>query len=346
MAKGENTINKERRGPMSDVHLTMATWDYDHIRDLASGLVKPKGIELTHLQMEVEEIFYRFSNALEWDVSELSFAKYCSVQSQDDPPFIGIPVFVSRVFRQSAFFIKKGGSVSEPGDMKGKRIGIPEWSQTATVYARGWMMHDLGIGLDEVEWVQAGVNDPGRVEMAHLNLPPGTKYTQVPDRSLAEMLMAGDIDAMISAHPPQLFKDGHPDIVRLLPDYRSAEEAHFGETGIYPIMHTIAIRGSTYEKYPWAPMNLLNAFDEARRRSVARLTSMTASQIPVPWGPNNVEAMHKRFWPNDEYWAYGIDANRTTIEAFLQYCDEQGVTHRKLTPEDLYPREVQSAFKI
>ena len=331
---------------MNDIHLTMAMYDYDHVRDLTTGLVKAKGIDLTYLQMEVEEIFYRFSNALEWDVSELSFAKYCSVQSQEDPPFIGIPVFVSRVFRHSAFYLRKDGPVGDPERLRGGRIGIPEWSQTATVYARGWLQHQAGIGLDEVEWVQAGVNEPGRVEMAHLKLPDGVKYTQVPDRSLTEMLLAGDLDAMISAHAPHAFLEGNPDIVRLFPEYREVEEAYFRDTGIYPIMHTVAIRRDVYEEYPWVPMNLLTAFEEAKSRSVERLKTVTASQVPVPWGYDNVERLHQQFFPDTDYWPYGIEPNRTTIEAFLQYCYEQGVCHRQMTPEELYPREVQSVFKI
>lgn len=331
---------------MPNVHLTLAMFDYDHVRDLTSGLVRPKGIDLTYLQMEVEEIFYRFSNALEWDVSELSFAKFCSVQSQENPPFVGIPVFVSRVFRHSAFYIRKGGKVRAPADLRGKRIGIPEWSQTATVYARGWLHHQVGVTLTDVEWVQGGLNEPGRVEMAKLKLPAGVRYTQVHDRSLSELLLKGEIDALISARPPTVFLQGHPDVTRLLTNYRDAELEYFRATKIYPIMHTVAIRRDVYDKHPWVAGNLLEAFDEARRRSVARLKAVTASQIPVPWIYDTVETLEREFWPGSGWWAYGIEPNRPTVEAFLQYCYEQGLCHRKLAPEELYPREVQSVFKV
>ena len=330
----------------NDIHLTMATWDYDHVRDIASGQVKAKGIEITHLQMEVEEIFYRFAKSFEWDVSELSFAKYCSIMSQDNPPITGIPVFISRVFRHSAFYIRSDGSIKDSSDLKGKRVGIPEWSQTATVYARGWLHHQGGARLDEVEWVQAGVNKPGRVEMANLNLPDGVSYTQVQDKSLVDMLLAGEIDCMISAHPPHEFETGNPAITRLVPDFRAVEEAYFKETGIYPIMHTVAIKREVYEEYPWIARNLMTAFEEARDRSVARLTGVTASQIPVPWGYVNAERTAEMVFGNNGVWPYGIEASRATIEAFLQYCDEQGVTHRKLTPEDLYAPEAMSEFVI
>lgn len=329
----------------NDIHLTMATWDYDHVRDIASGLVKAKGIEITHLLMEVEEIFYRFAKSFEWDVSELSFAKYCSIMSQDNPPITGIPVFISRVFRHSAFYIRSDGSIKQSGDLKGKRIGIPEWSQTATVYARGWLHHQGGVKLDEVEWVQAGVDTPGRVEMANLNLPAGVKYTQVPDKSLVEMLLSGEIDCMISAHPPHAFESGEG-ITRLMPDFREVEESYFEETSIYPIMHTVAIKRDVYEEYPWIARNLMTAFEEARDRSVARLTGVTASQIPVPWGYVNANRTANKIFGDNGVWPYGIEASRPTIGAFLQYCDEQGVTHRKLTPEELYAPEAMSEFVI
>ena len=330
----------------NDIHLTMATWDYDHVRDIASGLVKPKGIEITHLQMEVEEIFYRFAKSFEWDVSELSFAKYCSILSQDNPPITGLPVFISRVFRHSAFYIRADGGISQPADLKGKRIGIPEWSQTATVYARGWLHHQGGAKLDEVEWIQAGVNQPGRVEMADLNIPEGVSYKQVPEKSLVEMLLSGAIDCMISAHPPLEFEKGNSNIIRLMPNYREIEEQYFEETGIFPIMHTVAIKRETYEDYPWIARNLMTAFEEARDRSVARLTAVTASQIPVPWGNVNAERTANKIFGVDGIWPYGIEASRKTIEAFLQFCDEQGVTHRKLTPEELYAPEALSEFVI
>ena len=331
---------------MANIHLTLAMDEYDHTRDLLQGKVNAEGIDLTWLNLDVEEIFYRFASAWEWDVSELSFAKYCSIVSQPDPPIVGIPVFVSRVFRHSAWYVAADGPVREVADLAGKRIGIPEWSQTATVYARGWLAEDAGIPLEDVDWVQAGVNEPGRIELAHLKLPEGIRYRQVPDRSLTEMLLAGDIEALISARPPKAFLDGDTRIVRLIPDYRAQEQDYFKRTGVYPIMHTVAIRRDTYEKHPWIAMNLLNGFEAAKKRSVARLTSVTHSQIPVPWIYDTLPELAADIFPGGDYWPYGIEPNRPTIEAFLRFCHDQGLCHRKLEPEDLYPSEVQSVFRV
>ena len=331
---------------MANIHLTLAMDEYDHTRDLLQGRVNAEGIDLTWLNLDVEEIFYRFASAWEWDVSELSFAKYCSIVSQPDPPIVGIPVFVSRVFRHSAWYVAADGPVRAVADLAGKRIGIPEWSQTATVYARGWLAEDAGIPLTEVEWVQAGVNEPGRIELAHLKLPDGIRYRQVPDRSLTEMLLAGDIDALVSARPPRVFLDGDGRIERLIPDYRAEERDYFRRTGIYPIMHTVAIRRDTYDRHPWIAMNLLNGFEAAKKRSVARLTSVTHSQIPVPWLYDTLPELARDIFPEGDYWPYGIEPNRPTIEAFLRFCHDQGLCHRRLEPEDLYPKEVQSAFRV
>ena len=164
---------------MSELSLTLAIEDYDHVRALTQGEIKPEGINLTSLQFQVEETFFRFSKSFEWQVSELSFAKFCSLRSLDSSPIVGIPVFVSRMFRHSSFYVKKNGMIKTSADLKGKRIGIPEWTQTATVYARGWLHDEGGAKLDEVEWVQGGVNQPGRLEMAKIKLHANMKIPQV-----------------------------------------------------------------------------------------------------------------------------------------------------------------------
>lgn len=331
---------------MNDLPLTLAISEYDHVRDLTTGVVKPEGISLTHLNLSVEEIFFRFASGFEWEVSELSFAKYCSLMSQDNPPITGIPVFPSRVFRHSCFFVREGGPISKPEDIRGKRLGIPEWSQTATVYARGLLVHQYGIPLTDIDWVQAGVNEPGRAEMAHLELPEGVSYTQIEDRSLQDMLVEGDIDILMSARPPTRFLNGDSGIVRLMPDFRDQEQAYFRETGIFPIMHTIAVRRDVYEKNPWVLRNLMTAFEQAKENSVERIMGNATSSIGIPWGFDYAREMGEMLFGPDEYWPYGIEPSRTTIEAFLQYCFEQGICHRKLEPEDLFPEEVRAVFKV
>ena len=329
---------------MNRLQLTLALGDYDHTRDVAYGVVRPEGLEIRYLNLPVEEIFFRFIKFREWDVSEMSFGKYVSLVSQDKCGFVGIPVFPSRVFRLSSFYVRSDGSIRSPSALAGARIGIPEWAQTAAIYTRGYIAHELGAPLDSIEWVQAGVNEPGRADKVVLKLPAGLRYRQEPQRSLNAMLLESEIDVILSARQPAAFTAGDSRVTRLFPDYRAQEEAYFRKTGVFPIMHVIAMRREVYEANPWVATALFKAFEEAKARSLRRLADITASHAPLPWLDDYIARMRGLF--GEDLWPYGIEPNRATLEAFLQYAFEQGVCHRKLTPEDLFAREVQSAVKV
>ena len=158
------------------LNLTLATADYDHVRDLVHGVVRPTGIALTAFALQIEEIFFRFTKNLEWDVSEMSFAKFTALTAQGNAPMIGLPVFPSRVFRHSAFYVRSDRGIKSAKDLEGKTVGIPEWAQTAGIYARGLLAETYGVDLKKIRWVQAGVNQPGRVEKVELKLPAGVRY--------------------------------------------------------------------------------------------------------------------------------------------------------------------------
>jgi 4,5-dihydroxyphthalate decarboxylase len=329
---------------MKNVHLTVAISNYDHVKDFVVGEINAQGIDITYLNLVHEEIFYRFLKYREWDVSEISFAKYAALVSQDDKSMMAIPVFPSRAFRLSSFYVHRDGNIKKPGDLAGKKVGIPEWAQTASVYTRGYLMHQIGIPLEDIDWYQAGVNEPGRTEKVALKVPKGVKYTPVPDRSLTELLLSRDLDAVLSARPPQYFIDGNQEIVRLFPDFLTAEEAYWQETKIFPIMHVIVIRADVLERYPWVAMNLFKAFEEAKNRSVQRALDISASRYPIPWSSEYANRAVKFFGP--DYWPYGIEPNRLPLESFLQYAYEQGVCHRLLKPEELFPKMVQSSYIV
>lgn len=329
---------------MADLPLTMAIFDYDHVRDMSLGRVKPEGIDLTVLNFDVEEIFHRFMFGQEWHISEISMGMSTSRFSEGDAPFVYLPVFPSRVFRHSGIYVLRDGPIRTAEDLKGKRIGCPEWGQTATIYIRGWMMHDVGIKLTEVDWVQSGINDPGRQEAANLDLPEGVNLEVVTDRSLTQMMFDGDLDGAFAARPPKAFLDGDPRIVRLFPDYRKAEEDYFKRTGIFPIMHSVSLRRDVFEQNPWVAMNMITAFEQAKQRSKSRIENFTASQVPVSWLYHDALDVNKTLF-GDDFWPYGIEPNRITLEAFLQYAYEQGTLHRRLTVDELYPDEVKHHFK-
>ncbi len=329
---------------MSNVKITLAISDYDQVRDLTLGRIKPEGIDLVSLNLTIEEIFYRFTKFREWDISEMSFGKYASLVAQGDGSVTSIPVFPSRVFRQSAIYVREDAGISTPEDLAGHKVGIPEWAQTAGIYARGWLMHQVGLRLQDIEWVQAGVNQPGRVEKVALDLPDGVSYRSNPDGTLSDMLLDGDIDALISAHPPSCIKNQDPRVRRLIEDYVAVEEAYWRETGIFPIMHTVAIRTSTLEAHPWVAMNMYKAFEEAKNNSVERAHELTATRFPIPWCFDHARRMGEYF--SGDYWPYGIEQNRTTLENFLLFAHEQGVCRRRLVVEELFVKEVQSSFAV
>lgn len=329
---------------MAKLRLTIAISDYDHVRDFANGVVTADGIEANFLTLSIEEIFQRFIGFREWHVSELSYGKYVSLISQGDDSLIAIPVFPSRVFRLSSLYVRPDGSVSGPEDLAGRKVGVPEWAQTAAIYTRGYLNHQLGIPLADIEWIQAGVNNPGRKERVRLNLPESVSLTPVADRSLQDLLLAGDIDAIMTAHPPQRFEDGSGDIVQLVGNYHEAEKAYFKITGIFPIMHAVVVRRDVVDDNPWVLRNLFTAFEEAKKRSVDRAFELTASRFPIPWTAYHAAQSAEMF--GEEYWPYGAEPNRTTLEAFLQYAHEQGVCHRRLSIDDLFPESVLSRFRV
>jgi 4,5-dihydroxyphthalate decarboxylase len=332
---------------MADLKLTLAVGDYDQTRDLALQRVRPNGIELTVLNTNVEEIFFRFYDRLEWDVSELSMGMYTSSISRGDNRFIAIPVFPSRVFRHSAIYVRSDGSVKTPADLAGKRVGCPQWSQTATIYVRGYLAETVGIPLSSIDWVQAGVNDPGRREPSVLNIPRDIKLKEYGDRCLNDMLIDGQIDAIISARPPKAIIAKDPRMQRLFPDYRAAEEKYFAATGIFPIMHTIAIRRDVYEANRWIARNLFLAFEEAKTRSVDRMRDLTAAHVPIPWLSDLIEhAGDDLVFKGTEFWPYGVEQNLPTLEAFLRFGFHQGTCHRHLKIEELFAEEALAEIRI
>jgi 4,5-dihydroxyphthalate decarboxylase len=328
-----------------NIPLTMAIGDYVHTRELSAGHVRVEGIDLTVLNYPFEQVGLRFGALREWEVSEFSLANYCSLIARREPsPMVAIPVFPSRVFRHSAIFIREGSDIREPAQLAGRRIGIPQWSQTATVYVRGYLAHDVGISLASIDWVQAGVNERGRKEPAKLQLPSGVRVTPMPDRTLTQMLLAGEVDAMITARPPEPFLKGQRGIRRLFPDFQQEEERYFKRTGIFPIMHVMVVRRDAYERNRWIMRNLMEAFEASKKAVLPRLYDITTAFIPTAWDSAHFERTSKLLFGDGDPWPYGIEANRVTLEAFLLYCFEQGITARHLAPEELFAPELN--FKV
>ena len=329
---------------MTLVKLSIATGDYDHFRDFRLGLVRAEGIDHNWLTLGHHDCFARFTANREFDVAELSFAKFTTQVTREDSDIVGLPVICSRLFRFSSFYINRNSNIRTVEDLKGKRIGSPEWAHSAAVYMRGWMHNEVGVKLTDVHWYQAGANAPGREEKVELNLPAGVEITRVKERSLSEMLASGEIDCAIIARPPTCFLEGHPDVVRLYPEYRAMEEEYYDRTKVWPIMHIIALQKRILDENPWVARNLYDAFLESKRRSVERLLEPAVSRYPLPWLAAYARDMREKF--GGDPFPYGIEENRATWEQMALYTFQQGIAHRQFEPEEIFPKGLMTKVII
>jgi 4,5-dihydroxyphthalate decarboxylase len=329
---------------MNRLKLSIATTDYDHFRDFRTGAVQAEGVDHTWMTLGHHEVFARFTLNREFDVSELSFAKFMTQITRDDSDIVGLPIVCSRLFRFSSFYVNKKSGIKTVQDLKGKRVGSPEWAHSAAVYMRGWMHNECGVKLSEVHWYQAGANAPGRVEKVELSLLKGVEITRVADKSLSEMLASGEIDCAIIARPPTCFLERHPDVVRLYPDYLGMEEEYYQRTKVWPIMHIIAVQKHIIDENPWVARNLVNAFEESKRRSLERLLDPAVSRYPLAWLPTYARKMRDMF--GGDPFPYGIDQNRPTLEQMLLYTYQQGIAHKHVKPEDLFPKGVMTKVVV
>jgi len=329
---------------MNNLHLTLACEDYDRTRPLKDGLIKPEGIELNYLVMSVEEIFWRMMKYEEFDASELSMGAFLTAATRGRRPFIAIPVFPSRTFRHRCIFVNAASGIQRPEDLRGKRMGVPEYSMTAAVWLRGLFEHEYGIAPRDIHWIQAGEENPGRKDRVDFEMPAGVRLESKADRTLNEMIESGEIDAMMSPRMPTCFLQGSPRVRRLFPDYKQAEMDYFKKTGLFPIMHVIVIKRSIYEPEPWVAQSLYKAFCEAKDLCMCELYDTNILRVSLPW--TSAEYELTRDLMTADYWPYGLEPNRTNLETLHGYLYEQGLIKQKLDLDELFARETREAFKI
>jgi len=330
---------------MSKLRLTLACWDYDRTRALADGRVSPEGIDLNFLPLHVEETFFRMLRNREFDVAEMSLSSYCVSLMREDPAFVAIPVFPSRFFRHSCIFVSSKSGIREPKDLVGKRIGVPEYQMTAPVWIRGILADEYGVDPASVTYFTGGEEEPGRDEKLKLNLPPQFKVVPIgPEQTLSAMLADGEIDALHTARTPSTFYSRPNDVRRLFPDFVSVEKDYFRRTGLFPIMHVVAIRRAVYEANRWIAQSLFKAFQDAQALTYDNLAVTSAMTTMLPWQVAAVEEARAEL--GADWWPYGFARNRAVLDTFLRYHHEQGLSARRLQPEELFAPETFEAFKI
>ncbi len=330
---------------MSRLPLTLACWNYDRTRALADGSVRPDGIDLEYLGLDVEETFFRMLRHREFDVAEMSLSSYAMTVDRGDSPFVAIPVFPSRMFRHGCIFVSAQSGIREARALAGRRIGVPEYQMTAPVWIRGILHDEYGVDPTSVEYVTGGVEQAGREEKLKLDLPPTFRVTPIgAAQTLAQMLADGEIDALYTARAPSTLATRPGTVRRLFDDYVAVEREYYRKTRIFPIMHTIVIRRDVHRAHPWVAQSLQKAFAEAKRHARADLDATHALASMLPWQVAHVEEARREL--GDDWWPYGFAANRAVLDTFLRYHHAQGLSKRRLAPEDLFAPETLEAFRI
>lgn len=330
---------------MSRLKLTMAGGRYDRTRSLIDGSTKPEGIDLEYMEMPIEEVFWRLLRYSEFDVSECSLAYYLISKCQGGPEYVAIPVFPSRCFRHGFIFVNRKSGIERPQDLKGKTIGIPEYSMTAMLWLRGLFEHEYGVKPQDIKWRVGGIEEPDRADRMDVRMKADVDIQLIPKTaSLNGMLEAGEIDVLISPRVPSAYRKKNPDIVRLFPDYKNDERAYYQKAGFLPIMHTVVIRKSLYEREPWIAQSLFKAFRESGQRCEEVMLDVNALPYCLPWYLPALEETIDTF--GDNFWPEGFDANWKNVETLMTFAKEQGLIDRLFKPEELFAPNTLKEFKI
>ncbi|MGE5302195.1 MAG: ABC transporter substrate-binding protein [Alphaproteobacteria bacterium] len=331
---------------MKNLEIDLGCGDYDLLRPLRDGKVRAEGMEINFVPIEKPpEVHWRMGIHGEFDAAEMSLGTYVAGKARGDFPFVAVPAFVYRKFRHSAAYINTDSGITRPEDLAGKKIGVPEWQMTATVWLRGILQDDHGVAVTNVKWFTGGLETWGRKEKIPLQLPREINVESIPEgENLSAMLVARKIDALLTAQVPGPYVKRMPQIQRLFSNPRRAEEDYFRRTGIFPIMHVMVIREELYRHHRWVAQSLFKALLEAKAVCIDSAVKNDCIQSILPWAGNDLEETRELM--GEDFWPYGVEPNRKTIETFLRYASEQGLTPRPLKIEDLFIKETLDTFRV
>jgi len=320
---------------MGKLNLSIAVGDYDRTRPLVDGTVQIDGVDPVFSLLFPEEIFFRAFRYAEFDICELSLSSFCVKTAANDCPYVGVPVFPSRAFRHTSVCIRNDRGINAPEDLKGRRIGIPEYQLTANVWMRAILEDEHGVAPSDVTWVQGGYEQPGRVEKIAVKLPAGVRVEPAPEgETLTSLLDRGEIDAVMGPRAPSSFDRGDPRISWLYPDPTAAAAEWYRRRRMFPIMHLLGVRRSLAERHPWLPAALAKAFEQAKAVALAKLTDTSATKVTLPFVEEQLRAARRLM--GEDFWSYGHAANRHVLDYFLQQHHKQGLSSRLLKSEELF----------
>jgi 4,5-dihydroxyphthalate decarboxylase len=318
--------------------ITLACSHYDRTEALRDGRVRVQGVDLTYLDLPVEEIFFRMARFREFDAAEMSLSSYVLSRNAADHPFVAIPVFPSRMFRHSSVYVHAASGITEPGQLAGRVVGLAEYQLTANVWVRGIFAEQYGLDPASVRYRTGGLHDPGRAEKIRVDVPEGIEIGPLaPTETLADLLVRGEIDAVYTPRTPEPFRRGDPNVRRLFADPQAEEQRYYRETGVFPIMHVVVLRREVYERNRWLASSLFTAFEAARRLVVGSIDETAALTVMLPWLHDEVRRTRELL--GDDYWTYGLAGNEQTLRTFLRYSHDQGLADRIWEPAELFAPE-------
>jgi 4,5-dihydroxyphthalate decarboxylase len=330
---------------MSKLQLSIAVGDYDRVRPLIDGTVAIDGVAPVPMILGPEEIFFRAFRHAEFDIAELSLSSFTLRTARGDNPYLGVPVFPSRSFRHSGVYIRTDRGIRAPADLKGRRVGLAEYQLTANVWVRAFLDDDFGVAPAAIEWVRGGVEEPGRPEKIPVSLPPDVVLHDAPaGRSLSEMLLAGETDAVIGPRAPSALATGKGAVGWLFADPRAAAIENYRRTRIFPIMHVIGVRRTLVDRHPWLPAAVLKAFEQAKAAAWDKLADPSASKVMLPFIDQLLVEAQGLLGPDP--WPYGVDANRQCLEYFLDQHHKPGLSARRVALAELFPPSTLEAARI
>ena len=329
---------------MSKLQLSVAIGDYDRMRPLVDGLVQIDSVDAQFMLLDPEEIFFRAFRHADFDVCELSLSSYSVKTAAGTSPYIAVPVFPSRAFRHTSVYVRTD-RIKSPADLKGRRVGVPEYQLTANIWVRLFLEEDYGIRPSDITWVRGGYEHPGRIEKISLNLPDDVKVENArADATISDLLASGEIDAVIGPRAPSCFDRGHPHVGYLFADPQATATEWYRRTRLFPIMHTLGIRRPLAEKHPWLPVAIYKAFERSKAMALTKLSDTSATKVTLPFVEEQLGAARRLM--GEDFWSYGLESNREVLRRFLERHHAEGLSSRLLTPEELFHPSALELHKI
>ena len=321
--------------------ITVAGYAYDRVQPLIDGRVLVEGCSLTYQKGSIGDLnTHVLSGPQTIEVTEIGLHPYMlGVANDGVRGYSLLPIFPLRTFRHKSIFIRTDRGIDRPEDLRGKTIATPGYSSSSLTWIRGMLEDEYGITPQDVTWVvskkDSSADVSGSVSKQENVIPDGLEVVEgPPGLDESDLLERGEVDALFHAIEPRAFVERDPIVARLFPDPRQSERAYFAKTGIFPIMHVVAVRNDVVEENPWLPAAVFNTYSKAKKMNMEHLKKMGWAMISLPWFSDEFEETRELM--GDNYWPYGIEPNRKTLETLFRYSYEQGLASRELTIEELF----------